>query len=92
MVFCTELASHTRSIQRGNYGSPVEDDPPIPSVVPEEKTEPSSGATSRWMGNGTGTSGWFNWTSGTQSTAGKIWGTRGRVESLAGFSTVGVES
>jgi hypothetical protein len=69
--------------------SQVEDDAQTPMAVPQEKTEPSSGPTSWWMGNGTGPGGWFNWTS---STTGQVWGTRGRVESPAGFSIVGVES
>ena len=74
------------------HGSPVEEDVPVPKAIIEEKIEPSPGATAWWMGNGTGTGGWFNWTSGTQSTTGKIWGTKGQVESPAGFPTVGVES
>ncbi|KAF9647457.1 hypothetical protein BDM02DRAFT_3187974 [Thelephora ganbajun] len=73
-------------------GSPVEEDVPIATVVPQEKTEPSSSATAWWIGKGTGASGWFNWTSDNQLTTGQIWGTRRRVESPTSFSIVGVES
>ena len=65
-------------------GSPVEDDAPTPKVVVQEKaTEPVSGPTAWWAGNGAGTGGWFNWTIDTQQTAGQIPGTRGRVDSPA---------
>ena len=71
-------------------GSPVEDDAPAPVASPQDEKEPSPGPTAWWMGNGTG---WFNWTIGTQSTTGQIWGTRGQVETpKPGFSIVGVES
>ena len=74
--------------------SPVDDKPPSPSVVPpQEKTEPPSASSAWWAGSGTGTGGWFNWTSATQSTASRIWGgAKGQVESPAGFPVVGVES
>ncbi|KAF9778241.1 putative phosphatase regulatory subunit-domain-containing protein [Thelephora terrestris] len=59
---------------RGN-GSPVEDEPPAAKVSPPEKEkEASSGPAAWWTGNGTGTSGWFNWTSDNKSTTGQILG------------------
>lgn len=55
-------------------GSPVEDEPPALKVSPQEK-EPSSGPAAWWTGNGTGTSGWFNWTSdANKSATGQILG------------------
>jgi len=72
--------------------SPVEEDDSPPKAVPQEKAEPSRGPTAWWMGSGTGTGGWFNWTIDNQSTTGKIWGTRGQVESPTGFPIVGVKT
>ena len=62
---------------------------PLPNVS-QEKTESPTGPSAWWMGGRIGTRVWFNWTSGTQLTTGQIWITKGRVESPAGLSTVGI--
>jgi hypothetical protein len=59
---------------RGN-SSPVEDDPPASQPAPQEKAEQSSTPTAWWVGAGTKTSGWFNWTtSETKPATGQILG------------------